>query len=194
MLPYFYPPENFLYYKQFPEDHALEFFPYDKEKEPAFVALLKMAMKRGAPLTKVELIEAYGEELYGYCMFPEKRGFLSFEEERAVDLFCYTKKRELKGKQELFEEYSNIVLDVLESRKKTRDLGLYFGSLLEEYIKKSPFFKWKKSDLRLFKYMYANVKGKKLNRANTSVSVLWSVTYINTRILVRYLHYGKSIL
>jgi len=193
MIPYFYPRELSLYGRQFPKDRAVEFFPYDKEKEPAFVALLKMAMERGTPLTKTELIEAYGEKRYDACMFPEKRGYLSFDEEEVVRLFSDTKKSDLKDQQILFEQYSNIILDVLEERKTTRDLGLYFDDLLREYIKKSPFFEWKESDNILYGYIHNATKGKEFNESNAFVDILWVGTHINTEVLMHYLRKGKSL-
>ena len=140
MLPYFYPPELSLYNKQFPHDYSTAMFPYNKEIEPRFVALLNMAMKRDKPLTKEELVDEYGEESYEYSMHPEKRGMSSLREEKVIGLFCSSNEKTLKGKENLFKEYSHIILDVVENRRQTVDLGLYFDSYLTQYIVVAPFF------------------------------------------------------
>jgi len=194
MLPYFYPPELFLYQKQFPHDYSTAMFPYDKEIEPIFVSLLNMAMKRDKPLTKEELIEEYGEEIYDLRMHPEKRGMASLREEKLIDFFSSINKRNTIGKDNLFKEYSHIILAVLEGRKQTRDLGLYFGGYFDEYLKVAPLFEWGEDDRVIFSYVYPKFLTGKFDQNYANISVENTGIYISVRKLFKYIQYGESIL
>ena len=194
MLPYFYPPELSLYQKQFPNDYATAMFPYNKEIEPRFVTLLNMAMQRDKPLTKEELVDEYGEESYVWSMHPEKRGMASLREEKLLEFFCSLNEKTLKGKDNLFKEYSHIILDVVENRRRTVDLGLYFDSYLTQYIVVAPFFKWNEYDRVIFSYVYPEALRAKLNQRYTNMSVENTVIRVSEQKLLRYIKYGESIL
>lgn len=194
MLPYFYPPELFLYQKQFPHDYSGAMFPYDKEIEPRFIELLNMAMHRNEPLTKEELVNEYGEEIYDMRMHPEKYGWASLREEKLLSFFLSLNEKILKGKENLFKEYSHIILAVIENRKQTQDLGLYFDSYFVQYITVAPFFDWSEDDRVIFSYVYPKILTAKLDQGYTGLSVKNIGIRIHTQKLLQYSKYGKCVL
>ncbi|PHS41095.1 MAG: hypothetical protein COB07_03640 [Sulfurovum sp.] len=194
MLPYFYPPELSLYQKQFPHDYGSAMFPYDKELDVRFVELLNMAMNRNNPLTKEELINEYGEEIYDIRMHPEKRGMASLREEKLISFFYSITEKNSIGKGKLFKEYSHIILDVLENRRQTEDLGLYFDSYFSQYIVVAPFFEWDEEDRVIFSYVYPKALSAKLDQRYTSINVENTGIRISVQKLLRYVKYGENIL
>lgn len=194
MLPYFYPPELSLYQEQFPHDYGSAMFPYDKEIESRFVELLNMAMSRNSPLTKEELINEYGEEIYDIRMHPEKRGMASLREEKLISFFYSINEKNSIGKGKLFTEYSHIILDVLENRRQTEDLGLYFDSYFSQYIVVAPFFEWNEDDRVIFSYVYPKALSAKLDQRYTRINVENTEIRISVRKLLRYVKYGENVL
>jgi len=194
MLPYFYPSELFLYKKQFPYDYGGAMFPYNKEMEPRFVELLNMAMQRNEPLTKEELVSEYGEETYDMKMHPEKYGRASLREEKLLNFFGSLNEKTLEGKENLFKEYSHIILAVIEDRKQTEDLGLYFDSDFVQYMTVAPFFDWNKDDRVIFSYVYPKILTAKLDQHYTNISVENIGIRIHTQKLLQYSKYGKCVL
>ena len=194
MQPYFYPPEIAMYDEQFPDDYSTKIFPYDKNVEPRFVELLNMAMTRDEPLTKEELISEYGEEIYDRRMHPEKYGMASLREGRLINFFHVIKKRELGRKEDLFKEYTHIILDVLEGKRQTVDHGLYFNSYLKRFMKISQYFEWNDEAKVIFSYIYPKALTAKLHKRYTEVTIRQVLLIIPAKKLLAYIEYGKKVL